>query len=125
MIVHWSEPARDLWLVFWEEADSLSISDFKAISLMVNQSLWVWNIKKIRTSDDRIIRCINRRVKNTAKVVYKGYDKLHLHDNFVSNFNLCNRLIIPFKFKRYISKSALVGSSNYHQQFLTNTTYLP
>jgi hypothetical protein len=46
VIVHWSEPSRDLWLVFWEEADSLSISDFKAISLMVNWSPWVWNIKK-------------------------------------------------------------------------------
>jgi hypothetical protein len=30
------ELVKELWLFFWEEADSLLTSDFKAISLMIN-----------------------------------------------------------------------------------------
>jgi hypothetical protein len=36
--VRWSEPPRDLWLVFREEADSLPISDIKHVGLMINWS---------------------------------------------------------------------------------------
>jgi hypothetical protein len=39
--VHWSEPPRDLWLVSWEEANSLPTSDFKTIGLMINWNLWI------------------------------------------------------------------------------------
>jgi hypothetical protein len=50
------------------------------------------------------------RVKNIGKVACKGFcNKLQLHKNFISNFNLGNRLIIPFRFRNISPKVLCLG----------------